>query len=122
MILKVSINQILSEYKINDVYSYHTLKRLRTDETSFIRLVGPPSTWILSQTFQQAKEGSIYERLYRKNMNGLNSFFPPKDALELVIDKDSVAMFYDDPIYSFKEHHCKVKMIESKLYILLNLT
>ena len=53
-------------------------------------------------------------------MNGLNSFFPPKDALELVIGKDSVAMFYDDPIYSFKEHHCKVKMIESKLYTVMD--
>ena len=77
----------------------------------FLRLVGPPSTWVLSQTFQQASEESIYGRLYKHNMEGLNSFFLPKDALELVINKDSVAMFFDDPIYSFKEYHCKVQPI-----------
>ena len=75
----------------------------------FLRLVGPPSTWVLSQIFQQASEESIYGRLYKHNMEGLNSFFLPKDALKLVIDKDSVAMFFDDPIYFFKEYHCKVK-------------
>ena len=73
------------------------------------RLIGPPSTWILSQTFQQASEESIYGRLYKNNMDGLNSFFQPKNALEHVINKDSVALVYDDPIYSFKEYHCEVK-------------
>ena len=109
MILRVFINQISSKS-----YFYHSLK-FRVNEKSFIRVVGPPSTWILSQTFQQANEESIYGRLYKNNMDGLNSFFQPKDALKLVIDKDSVAMFYDDPIYSFKEYHCKVNSIQSNL-------
>ena len=90
---------------------YHSLKPV-VNEKSFFRVVGPPSTWILSQTFQQANEESIYGRLYKNNMDGLNSFFQPKDALKLVIDKDSVAMFYDLPMYSFKEYHCKVNPIQ----------
>ena len=55
----------------------------------------------------------MYGRLYRKNMDGGNSFFMPiEKGLELVSNSDSVAMFYDNPIYSYKEQHCKVRSIK----------
>ena len=73
------------------------------------RLIGPPSTWVLSQTFQNAKEESIYGKLYKKNMDGLKSFYEIEDGLEHISKHDFVAMIYDEPFHSFKEYNCKVK-------------
>ena len=53
-------------------------------------------------------------------MDGLNSFFPAKIALGLVVSKDSHAFFNDEPIYSFKQHHCKVKFIQFKIGLKLS--
>ena len=94
---------------------YLSAFKLHTNNCLFNRLLGPPSTWVIATTFTQADEESIYGRLYKNNMDGLNSFFPTKIALGLVVSKDSHAFFNDEPIYSFKQHHCKVKFIQFKI-------
>ena len=71
--------------------------------------MGPPSDWALSQYFINGKEGSIYEKVYRRNMDGLNSFYPPQRGLEMVANNDSKLAFIEaDPITHLNHLKCKV--------------
>ena len=74
----------------------------------FHRLLGPPPTWVLSQLFRFGPEESIYGRLFRNNMDGLNSFGKNKDQLDKLVQSDSAALIQDIPTHNFKEYHCKV--------------
>ena len=74
----------------------------------FCRLIGQPSTWLLSQLFQLASKDSIHGKLYRKNMDGLNSFYETDAGLHHLVSNESTAMIVDSPIHSFKDYHCKV--------------
>ena len=65
--------------------------------------MGPPPTWVLSQLFRFGPEESIYGRLFRKNMDGLNSFGKNKDQLDKLIKSDSLALIQDTPTHNFKE-------------------
>ena len=76
--------------------------------TFFCRLIGQPSTWLLSQLFQLASKDSIHGKLYRKNMDGLNSFYDTDDGLHHLVSNESTAMIVDTPIHSFEDYHCKV--------------
>ena len=77
----------------------------------FFRLIGPPSTWIMSQKFQTANQDSIYGRLYKNNMDGLDSFCTLENGLEYVLQNDKVALIFEEPIYSYQQYHCKVQLI-----------
>ena len=72
------------------------------------RLIGPPSSWAISQQFHSSQEDSIYVKLYKNNMNGLNSFFPIENGLEYILSNDSMALIYALPI-SHMESQCRVK-------------
>jgi hypothetical protein len=78
---------------------------------TFFRLIGPPSTWIMAQKFQTANQDSIYGRLYKNNMDGLDSFCTLENGLEYVLKNDKVALIFEEPIYSYQQYHCKVKLI-----------
>ena len=70
--------------------------------------MGPPPTWALSQLFRFGPEESIYGRLFKNNMDGLNSFGEDKDQLNKLEKSNSLALIQDLPIHNFKEYHCKV--------------
>ena len=70
-------------------------------------LIGPPSTWLLSRQFQTAEEESIYGKLYKKNMDGLNSFYDALDGLEKLVNEDSVALIAGIEILSIFVCRCK---------------
>ena len=70
--------------------------------------MGPPPTWVLSQLFRFGPEESIYGRLFKNNMDGLNSFGKNKAQLDKLEKSNSLALIQDLPIYNLKEYHCKV--------------
>ena len=70
--------------------------------------MGPPPTWVLSQLFRFGPEESIYGRLFKNNMDGLNSFGGDKAQLDKLEKSNSLALIQDLPIHNFKEYHCKV--------------
>ena len=63
---------------------------------------------MISQLFQSASRDSIHGKLYRNNMDGLNSFYGSEAGLDRLVNNESTAMIVDDPIHSFKEYHCQV--------------
>ena len=63
---------------------------------------------------QNAGNDSIYGQLYKKNMNGQNSFFEPEECFEYIAKNDFVAMIYNDPIHSYKKYHCKVNITQDQ--------
>ena len=73
--------------------------------------MGPPDTWVLSQLFRFGSEESIYGRLFRNNMDGLNSFGKNKDQLDKLVKSDSLALIQDIPTNNFEEYHCKVTSV-----------
>ena len=72
------------------------------------RLIGPPSSWAISQQFHSSQEDSIYVKLYKNNMDGLNSFFPVENGLQHILSNDSLALIYDLSV-SHMKFKCKVK-------------
>ena len=80
------------------------------------RLIGPPSSWAISQQFHSSQEKSIYVRLYKNNMDGLNSFFPVEKGLQHILSNDSLALIYDLSV-SHMEFKCKVKYYSCKVVL-----
>ena len=75
---------------------------------TFSRLIGPPSDYALSQLFIKGNE-TIYGKIYKHNMAGLESFYPIEDGLEFVANNESKLAFIEsDPVHSYKQSHCKV--------------
>ena len=70
--------------------------------------MGPPPTWVISQSFRFAAEESIYGRLFKNNMDGLSSFGENKAQLDKLEKSNSLALIQDNPTHNFKEYHCKV--------------
>ena len=76
----------------------------------FFRLMGPPISWVLSKYFINGKNDSIYGKVYKNNMNGLDSFYPIAKGLEMVANNNSNLAFIEaDPITHL--HHLKCKVI-----------
>ena len=74
------------------------------------RLIGPPKDWASSQVFLQANEESIYGKLFKNNMDGLNSFRPVVEGMDYLVNSDTeVALFLFINVHSFQEYQCKVK-------------
>ena len=67
--------------------------------------------------FQNGKEDSIYGKLYKNNMDGLNAFYNTNDkALEHLVNSDSVAYIQrGDDINFVKDYHCKVNLKKSPI-------
>jgi hypothetical protein len=78
------------------------------DFCNILRLMGPPPTWVLSQLFRFGPEESIYGRLFKNNMDGLNSFGKNKAQLDKLEKSNSLALIQDIPTHNFKEYHCKI--------------
>ena len=74
------------------------------------RVIGPPKDYALSLLFQNSNKDSIYGRLYQNNMDGYSSFYPDKDALDVLVESEKVAFVqHGDPINFYEDYHCKVK-------------
>ena len=76
----------------------------------FFRLIGPPSDYAFSQVFHLYGKGeTIYNKLYKNNMEGLKSFYTNEAGLEYLVSSDSVAFVQDgNEVWSFTNYHCKV--------------
>ena len=81
----------------------------------FCRLIGQPSDWASSQLFIHGSHDSIYRKLFKNNMDGLNSFYPSLDAgLDHVLNSDQKVAYFQNVltlqnfVNSFKKTHCKV--------------
>lgn len=84
------------------------IKSAVTKSSSPFRLIGPPSDWALSQLFIKGNK-TIYGKIYKNNMAGLESFYPIKDRIEFVANNESKLAFIEaDPVHSYKQSHCKV--------------
>ena len=64
--------------------------------------------WAISKHFHSGREGLIYEKLYKKNMDGKKSFVSTKIGLERLLESDSQALISNLPIQNFEDFHCKV--------------
>ena len=77
------------------------------------RLIGPPIDWASAQVFIQANEESIYGKLFKNNMDGLNSFYPVVEGIDYLLNSDTeVASFLFINVHSFQEYQCKVKTLK----------
>ena len=75
------------------------------------RLLGPPSDFTLSQFFASGKEDSIYGKLYKNNMNGMESFLMIEDALQNLVNSSKTAIIFNgDRIRFYEDYHCKVNL------------
>ena len=74
------------------------------------RLIGPPMDWAISKHFHSGKEGLIYEKLYKKNMDGKKSFVSTEIGLERLLESDSQALISNLPIQNFEDFQCKVSI------------
>ena len=75
------------------------------------RLICPPSDWATSQIFIHGTNNTIYGKLYKDKMDGLNSLYPTVEAaMDHVLNSNvKVAYFQNvDFVNSFKKTHCKV--------------
>ena len=63
--------------------------------------------------FRFGSEDLIYKKLYKKNMDGKNSFASPKVGLERLVKSDSKALISNDAIHNFEAFHCKVSIFDS---------
>ena len=80
------------------------------------RLIGPPKDWASTQWFIQGNEESIYDKLYKNNMEGLSSFYPVVDGIDYLVNGDTeVALFQFMNLHSFQEYQCKVKTLKNLL-------
>ena len=59
--------------------------------------------WAISKHFHSGKEGLIYEKLYKKNMDGKRSFVSTKIGLERLLESDSQALISNLPIQNFED-------------------
>ena len=51
----------------------------------------------------------MYGKLYKNNMDGLNSFFTNSKGLEHIVKSEKVAFIqHGDLINFYKDYHCKV--------------
>ena len=66
--------------------------------------------WAISKHFHSGKEGLIYEKLYKKNMDGKRSFVSTKIGLERLLESDSQALISNLPIQNVEDLHCKVSL------------
>ena len=74
------------------------------------RLIGPPKDWASAQWFLKGNEESIYGKLLKNNMDGLNSFRPVVEGMDYLVNSDTdVALFLFINVHSFQEYQCKVK-------------
>ena len=77
-----------------------------------LRLICPPSDFATSQLFIQGTNDTIYGKLYKDKMDGLNSFYPTLEAgmYHVLNSNQEVAYFQNiDFVNSIKETHCKVQ-------------
>ena len=77
----------------------------------FFRLILPPKDSSLSQYFLKEKDkpGSIYEKIYKNNINELESFFDDEAGLEHMVNEMKLALSnYKHQVLSYKQYHCKV--------------
>ena len=75
------------------------------------RLIGQPSDWASSQLFIQGKNDTIYGKLYKNKMNGLNSFYSTLEAgMDHILNSNQKIAYFQniDYVNSIKETHCKV--------------
>ena len=63
--------------------------------------------------FRFGSEDLIYKKLYKKNMDGKNSFASPKVGLERLVKSDWHALISNDAIHNFETFHCKVSIFDS---------
>ena len=96
---------------ISNLLSSNYEIRIYNEPLKFSRLIGPPDTWVLSQLFRFGSEESIYGRLFKNNMDGLNSFGKNKDQLDKLVKSDSLALIQNMPTHNFEEYHCKVTSV-----------
>ena len=66
--------------------------------------------WAISKHFHSGREGLIYEKLYKKNMDGKRSFVSTKIGLERLLESDSQALISNLPIQNFEDFQCKVSI------------
>ena len=75
------------------------------------RLIGPPSDLILSQLIANGNQDSIYGKLYKNNMNGIESFLGIEDALNYLVNSSKIAIIFNgDRIRFYENYHCKVNL------------
>ena len=78
-------------------------------KSNLSRLIGPPKDYALSQFFRNGQNDSMYGKLYKNNMDGLNSFFTNSKGLEHIVKSEKVAFIqHGDLINFYKDYHCKV--------------
>ena len=78
-----------------------------------LRLICPPSDFATSQLFIQGTNDTIYGKLYKDKMDGLNSFYPTVGAAMDHVLNSNVKVAYIqnvDYVNSIKETHCKVQI------------
>ena len=77
----------------------------------FIRLIAPPIDGYVADLFLQNKRnGTLYKKLFKNNMNGTSSFMSAIEALKLIENHDKIAyMDVGDPVRAYKQFHCKVR-------------
>ena len=82
------------------------------------RLIGQPSDWESSQLFIQGSNETIYGKLYKNNMDGLDSFYPVIDGIDHVLSSNQkVALFQNVAfVNSVKKTHCKVLRYKAALF------
>ena len=72
------------------------------------KLIGPPSSYAISQFFINAEENSIYDKLYKNNMFGLESFYPLDKGIGTIIQGRKMALIsLGDPIRFYTNYHCQ---------------
>ena len=89
--------------------SYDHERDTHGQKIHILRLIAPPSGGALSQLIQNAKEDSVFGKLYRNNMDGLKSFFTKRDGLEHLVNTEKTAFIQNGVVInSYTEYHCKV--------------
>ena len=95
------------------IYIHHSSMSLTYVCKLPFSLISPPKEWTLSRTLKESHEKSIWGTIYKKKMNGLESFFNFKDGIKHILTNSKVAYLQNgEQIRYFKEYHCKVIQIK----------
>ena len=79
------------------------------------RLIGPPMDWALSQPFHSGREGLIYKKLYKKNMDGIKPYVSIENGLERLVKSEAQALINNVPIHNYEAFHCMVSILYNSI-------
>ena len=81
-------------------------------------MIGLPSDYTISKSIIQA-DGGLLEKIYKNNMNGLDSFLKEEDGIEYLLKGDRVALIsHKQFIRPFEKARCQVNILAKELLIL----